>query len=272
MFSTILKEKPDLAIAHGSRSQLISAKLLNIPALEIFDYELASDIPFFKPKWIMTPEIIPKEQIKIHNIPTYQYPGIKEDVYVSRFIPDKNIKQEFGLNEQKIIIILRPPAVEAHYHKHLSDELFKYILNLLTERKNMQIILLPRNDKQAYDIKEKWKNYFVTGKIIIPKKAVNGLNLIWHSDLVISGGGTMNREAAALGVPVYSIFGGNIGSIDKYLSKNGRLTLLRSFEDIDSKIILKKWNRPEKLTKNNSETLNSIVNTIKIILQQLNKK
>jgi len=266
---TLLKEKPDLAMAHGSRSQILSASLLNIPAITITDYELAHSVPIFRPKWIITPDIILKEKINLDDTHIYQYPGIKEDVYAPEFSPDKNFKRDLDLNEQKVITIVRPPAVEAHYHKQLSDDLFEYILNYLTKREEIQIILLPRNEKQADNIKKIWEKFFTDGKIIIPQKAVDGLNLIWHSDLVISGGGTMNREAAALGVPVYSIFGGNIGSVDKYLSDKGRLTLLRSFDDIESKIVLQKRRNQKNNSNNNSETLNSIVSSIKSIMEQL---
>jgi len=266
---TLLKEKPDLAMSHGSRSLLISAALLNIPALGILDYEHASYIPIFKSKWILTPEIILKEKIKHDDRFIYQYPGIKEDVYASGFSPKENIKKELGLNEQKVIIIIRPPAVEAHYHKQLSDELFKSSLNFLTNRKDTQIILLPRNEKQTDNIKKIWKKFFTDGKITIPQKTVDGLNLIWHSDLVISGGGTMNREAAALGAPVYSIFGGNIGAVDEYLSEKGRLTLLRSIDDIESKIVIQKRRIPKNISNHNSETLNSIVRSINSIMEQL---
>jgi len=269
MFYILLKEKPVIAISHGSRSQIVAAKLLKIPSLEIFDYEHASNMPYFIPTWIIIPEIIPEESIKFDKNLTYRYPGIKEDVYVSGFKPDNNIVHALSIKKQKIIIILRPPAVEAHYHKHLSDELFENVLNTLTDREDTQIILLPRNQKQAEHIKGKWKNSFMNGKITIPAKAFNGLDLIWHSDLVVSGGGTMNREAAALGVPVYSIFGGKIGAVDKYLSENKRLTFLRRIEDIRSKIFLCKRNHPRKLTGNNKQALNTIVNKIENIMEQL---
>jgi uncharacterized protein len=265
----LLKEKPDLAIAHGSRSQMISAKLLNIPSVRLFDYEHASHIPFLSPNWVIVPEVITEELVNFEKDFTFRYPGIKEDVYVSNFKPDNNIINELGLDKQKIIIIVRPPAIEAHYHQHLSEELFNTVLNMLTIREDNQIILLPRNEKQANDIKARWKDCFINEKITIPAKTVNGLNLIWHSDLVISGGGTMNREAAALGVPVYSIFGGKIGAIDQYLSENKRLTLLRSTKDIFSKIIITKRCRPETFKKSNSQALSTIVNKIQEILDKL---
>ena len=103
--------------------------------------------------------------------------------------------------------------------------------------------------------------------MIIPEGPVDGLNLIWFSDLVISGGGTMNREAGALGVPVYSIFRGKIGAVDRYLANNDRLTLLENAKDVRTKIKLVRWNRPTKPESNNRPALGKIVNHIVEILE-----
>src|SRR5208283_5511531 len=108
-----------------------------------------------------------------------------------------------------------------------------------------KVILLPRNRSQEISLRSSYPNLFATGKLVIPEHAVDGLNLIWHSDLVISGGGTMNREAAALGVPVYSIFRGEIGAVDRYLAESARLVLLEKVEDLSSKINLRRWERPK---------------------------
>ena len=102
--------------------------------------------------------------------------------------------------------------------------------------------------------------------MLIPDHPVNGLNLIWHSDLVVSGGGTMNREAAALGVPVYSIFRGKIGAVDRYLADTGRLTLLETPADVYAKLKLQHWKRPTRPEDVNALTLDWIVDNIIAIL------
>jgi predicted glycosyltransferase len=116
---------------------------------------------------------------------------------------------------------------------------------------------------------KKWPRWCTEGKILIPAQVVDGLNLIWHSDLVVSGGGTMNREAAALGVPVYSIFRGKIGAVDKYLADNRRLTLLESIDDVYTKIALIKRHRSAKLEHTNPAALQSIVGNIIAILEEI---
>ena len=256
----VLREKPSMALSHGSRTQVLLSKILNIPSVLILDYEYTNT--FLKPTWFIAPEVIPDSSINSNKKNIYKYQGIKEDVYVPNFRPNPAILKELGLNRDEIIVIMRPPATEAHYHNPQSEELFNATIEILTKIDNTRIILLPRNERQTAIIKKLWHNWCSNGKIIIPSKVVDGLNLIWHSDLVISGGGTMNREAAALGVPVYSIFRGKIGEVDRYLSKTGRLTLIESAEAINKKIKLIHRDRKEGLSQINNKALINIVDNI----------
>ena len=262
-----VRGKPDLAIDHGSRSMGLACSVLGIPYIRICDYEFARFLPFVKPTWMMVPEVIPNSEVPAKESRILKYPGIKEDVYVPRFRPDYSIRCELGLHEDDVVVTIRPPASEAHYHNVESDELFKAVIEFLAQSPRTKMILLPRSNKQAISVREFWRDLFSRGKIIIPENAVDGLNLIWFSDLVISGGGTMNREAAALDVAVYSIFRGHIGAIDRYLSNSGRLVLLESVEDIRTKVFVKRRTRPVAPPTGNSETLPRIVDHIVSILK-----
>jgi hypothetical protein len=132
------------------------------------------------------------------------------------------------------------------------------------------MIILPRNEKTQKDLVYKtWPRWCKEGKIIIPDRVVDGLNLIWHSDLVISGGGTMNREAAALGIPVYSIFRGTLGSVDKYLAERGRLTMIETQEDVESKIRLVKRRKGTEESFGDSLALKQIMIAIEEVLDHL---
>lgn len=244
LISIIRRERPDLAVAHGSRSQTIASVLLRIPSLCIFDYEFANALVLIKPTWLMTPEIIHLNESmrKTHRV--LQYPGIKEDVYVPAFKPDPSIKSRLALDERNLVVVVRPPANEAHYHNPKSDELFAATIELLVSTPNVQVILLPRNHRQKVSVQKTWPAWFAAGKLSIPERPEDGLNLMWYSDLVISGGGTMNREAAALGIPVYSIFRGEIGAVDRYLSDSGRLVLIETIEDLRTKVVLVRRVRP----------------------------
>jgi predicted glycosyltransferase len=124
------------------------------------------------------------------------------------------------------------------------------------------VALLPRNERQSATLRREWADCIAKGKIVIPGHVVDGLNLIWHSDLVISGGGTMNREAAALGVPVYSIFRGKVGAVDRHLADTGRLVLLERVEDIHTKILLRPRVRDRREVSESSAALRSISESV----------
>jgi predicted glycosyltransferase len=259
LIPTIRREKPDLAVSHCSRSQLIAANFCRIPSFFLGDYEFATPWVLIYPTWHMRPEVIPEATLPRTPSRNLKYPGIKEDVYVPRFVPVPNIRSQLGLQEQDIVVTMRPPAHEAHYHNPQSDQLFKAAVKYLSKKPNLKLVVLPRNEKQAMWLRDRWPDLFLSGKMRIPEKVVDGLNLIWHSDLVISGGGTMNREAASLDVPVYSIFGGKIGAVDQYLSKTGRLVLLQNVEDLKTKIVPVRRERPTKPQGRNSNALSRIV-------------
>lgn len=238
----VLKEKPDLALSHGSRSQVLVARFMGVPSVMIYDYEFAAPL-FIDPTWIMIPEIMPDHAVKYKKARVVRYPGIKEDVYIPRFHPDHRILDDLGIGEKEILVTVRPPATEAHYHNPESEELLKTSIEYLSAHPETRIVLLPRNARQKEDTVRAWPGLLSARRMIIPEQVVEGPNLIWHSDLVISGGGTMNREAAALNVPVYSIFRGKIGAVDNYLVNKGLLTIIGKNEDIPGKIRITKRNR-----------------------------
>ncbi len=266
------KQRPDLAVSHGSRSQLIASKLAGIPTVVICDYEFAGAVPGAAPTWVMVPEVIPAESVHFGGRSVLKYPGIKEDVYVPGFRPDPGILAELGLADQNIIVTLRPPADEAHYRNPESNKLLDATLEVLSREPGTQIVLVPRNQRQGAALQKMWPELFASGRMMIPKNAVDGLNLMWHSDLVISGGGTMNREAAALGVPVYSIFRGNIGAVDRYLAAAGRLILLESVEDVRSKLVVKRRKRPTSAEMQDGGALRTIVDQLVAILEARGRK
>lgn len=263
----MFKEKPDLAFSHGSRSQRIAAKMMGIQAAIAFDYEFTGrDIPFLAPDIIFIPQIISSESINHKSAHLIKYPGIKEDVYVPYFQPDPKVKDIVKFNSDKIVITIRPPATLAHYHVHKSDELFDELLHRLAKTEGVIVILTPRTNDQEKEIRSKWKNEFQEGKFYIPEKVMNGLDLIWISDLVISGGGTMIREAAALGVPAYSIFGGKVGAVDSFLENSGRLILIRDSDDLKTKLKIIKRDQNKLSDDSHSPTLLFIVDELEKVI------
>lgn len=240
----VLRHRPALALSHGSRSQILLCNLLRIPTVMIMDYEHARTPLLLRPRWEIVPSAIKNEKLQCdvkERILTYN--GIKEDVYAHDFKPDETLPKTLGFNQEKIIVTVRPPASEAHYHNPESDDLFIAFMHIACARNDVQIILLPRNKNQEAYYKEGWPNWFKDESTIIPNVAIDGLNLIWHSDLVVSGGGTMNREAAAIGRPVYSIFRGPLGSVDRELQREKRLVLIKDVQGVESCIALQKYQR-----------------------------
>jgi hypothetical protein len=264
----IAKEKADLAVSHGSRAQLLTSFVLGIPTVTIADYEFTAKVGFLKSDWIFLPQFIPDSSAPKAKKQVMKYPGLKEDVYVPRFRPDPTLKSELGLASKDLVVTVRPPATEAHYHNPEAEVLLDATLRLLVERSEVRVILLPRNGKQAAALEKAWKTWIEERKIIIPNCVVDGLNLIWFSDLVISGGGTMNREAAALGVPVYSIFRGRIGGVDKYLAASGRLVLIETVEDLRTKLVLKRRTPTNENAMERGSALESIVAGISSIAER----
>jgi len=184
------------------------------------------------PKWLMVPDVICDSLINVDHTKVLRYPGIKEDVYVPNFRPTPGIREQLGLSRDALVVTIRPPASDAHYHDPQSDQLFQAVVESVTETDAVQVVVLPRNKHQAALLERLWPSLFAAGKLRIPETVVDGLNLMWFSDVVISAGGTMNREAAALGVPVYSIFRGKSAAVDRYLAATGRLVLLQHADDV----------------------------------------
>ena len=218
----------------------------------------------------MTPEVISPDIYVGHGMlrnHVLHYPGIKEDVYVPFFRPDPSLKSILGLEPTDTIVTIRPPATEAHYHNPESEKLLMEVFELLGEHPEVKTVLLPRTHMQEEELLHVKPELFATGRIVVPKHAINGLGLIWCSDVVISGGGTMNREAAALGVPVYSLFRGTMGAVDKHLAEIGKLVLLESVQDVREKLKLVHRTRTLAPITSKLATLDTVINHIVTILE-----
>jgi predicted glycosyltransferase len=261
-----LREKPAIAISHGSRAQIIACKLLNIPSVLIEDYEHADYPPSMRPRWEIVPESIGDEGLCCAPDHARRYPGIKEHVYVRNFRPDAAVLTKLGLKEQHLIVTVRPPATEAHYHTDRGESLFFEMMSFLLNDPRVRIVLMPRNGKQADWIRQNKPGWFSNSRVVIPNGPMDGLNVIFHSDLVVSGGGTMNREAAALGVPAYSILAGKVGAVDRALERSGQLTMVTSAKDFVQKIKLVRRPRPLKLPSCGAGAFESIMTHLEEIL------
>jgi len=232
----------DLALSHNSYAQIAAAAALGMRSVTLMDYEHqpANHLAFRLARRVIVPSAFPASELKKYGASmrkVKRYEGIKEDVYLAEFTPDPDFAEtlrKLGVTSEDVIVVARPPAREALYHR-FENELFNELLSHLSSRPRVKIILLPRSDTQRAEYQA-----HESTNVIIPGGVLDGANLIAAADLVISAGGTMNREAAALGVPAASIYAGNWAAIDEALVSEGRLQRISSREDIEALPIAKK--------------------------------
>jgi predicted glycosyltransferase len=255
-----LQQHIDLAVSHNTYSQTLAAFVLGIPSVVIEDYEYqpAHHLSFRLAHRVIVPQVFPEDALSLYGAARRKvrtYPGIKEQVYLSSFEPDSSFLSREGLDNGKIIATIRPPATFALYHR-FKNPLFRELIEWLGRREDVLQILLPRTNYQRKSfIEDKHPN------MLIPSHPLDGPNLLFHSDLVVSAGGTMNREAAVLGTPVYTIFAGHAPAVDDYLVKAGRMVRIQSKEDFSRIKPCKK--RPENATcLRRSSSLERIVELI----------
>jgi predicted glycosyltransferase len=177
---------------------------------------------------VLVPDAIPEQALARYGIrppKLIRYPGLKEEYYLADYPPDPGVADELGLDPGKVIVVLRPPPEVTLYHRGASTDLFAQVVDHLEAHSDtVQVVALPRIDAQREALRERG--------VLVPEVAVDGPGLIAASDLVISAGGTMNREAVALGVPAYSPFAGRLGAVDARLIEEGRLHRLEDPADI----------------------------------------
>jgi predicted glycosyltransferase len=219
-----------MARNHGSRAQALACKILGIPCFIGMDYEHTESRIFSicaSRIWIpamLSPRALPI--IGIHQNKVLTYPGIKEQFYLANFNGDEDFRSRNGIPEKHVLVVLRPPADMAHYHNQKSEVIFQKMIEIIGATKNTYTICTPRSKDQAAKLRT-----FATETFRILDTPMDGKNLAYHSDLMISGGGTMNREAAYFGTRVYSIFSGPKPMLDLELQKMGLLSFIESVDD-----------------------------------------
>jgi hypothetical protein len=223
----------DLALAHGSHELTMTARRLGIPSSTTFDYEwawLQHQLGCRAATRVVVPASIPPERLKSYGaVPPklQQYPGLKEEYYLSDFEPDESILTDWSIEPERVLVVLRPPPDVSLYHRH-SNPLFPMTLEHLGRSADVHAFVIPRTEEQRDFVKS-----LALPSVIVPERAVDAQSLISLADLVVSAGGTMNREAAALGVPVYTTYGGRLGGVDEQLIRDGRLLPLTDPRALD---------------------------------------
>jgi predicted glycosyltransferase len=214
----------DLALGHGSNDVTVAARLLRIPCSTMFDYEWATvqhTVNCRLAQTVVVPEAIPAERLARYGATgkIAAYPGLKEEYYLADFEPDPAVLAELGLDPARPIAVVRTPPAVSLYHRFEND-----VLGGVLERlRGAQTVVLPRTPAQRAELRDGF---------IVPERAIDAQSLIAYADLVVSAGGTMNREAVALGTPVWTTFQGRLGAVDEQLIADGRLRTLTRADEV----------------------------------------
>jgi predicted glycosyltransferase len=218
----------DLALGHGSNDVTVAAALLRIPCSTTFDYEWATvqhNVNCRLANAVVVPEAIPPERLARYGAggKLQRYAGLKEEYYLADFAPDPAVLDELALDPAQPIVVVRTPPSVSLYHRFEHDT-FGAVLERLREE-GVQAVVLPRTPQQRAQLRD-------AGGFVIPERAIDAQSLIAYADLVVSAGGTMNREAVALGTPVLTSFEGRLGAVDEQLIAEGRLRRLTDPADV----------------------------------------
>lgn len=227
------RQRFDLSLSHASHELPLTARALHIPSAYAFDYEFARaqhTLGSRAATRVVVPEAIPQgrlDRLGATRAKTRRYPGLKEEYYLSGIAPDAAVLDELGVDAARVLVVVRTPPEVSLYHRH-GNALFAEVLERLGEDPSVQAVVLPRTLAQRRAILGAR-----LPSLVLPERAIDAQSLVALSDLVVSAGGTMNREAVALGVPVYTIFAGRLGAVDELLVREGKLRPLAHVDDIE---------------------------------------
>jgi len=223
----------DCALAHGSTDLPVACRVRRIPNTTMFDYEWATlqhSLNCRLANRVLVPEAIPPERLARYGArgaKLVRYPGLKEDYVLHGFTPDGSVLDQLGVERDKLLVVVRTAPSYALYLAGARGDLVPRLLERLVERDDVSTVVLTRNADQAAQIEA------LSDRLVVPRRAVDASSLVAFADALVSAGGSMNREAAALGTPVWTIFEGRMGAVDERLVGECRLRVLREPDDLE---------------------------------------
>ena len=257
----IKDRKISLGVSHGSRTQLITCKYLGIKSLLMLDYEYTESKIFnYLSSTLLIPKYIPDARLKAAGFnlkKIIRYNGFKEELYLRDFKPEPNFRKLIQVSDEKILVIIRPPSTSGNYHDEKSEKLLLGAIKHFSNNNDVVTIIVNRTDREKKLISSKIEE---NENVRFLNKTVDGLQLLFSADIAVSGGGTMNREAALLGTKVYSIFTGRRPYLDEYLQERGKLKFIENVDEFLN-IPIKRYIKSVPDFKNNLVT--EIVDIIK---------
>jgi predicted glycosyltransferase len=221
----VWERRPQLAIGHGSVDLAVVSWFFRIPSVQMQDYEFGGvqrQVAFRAARRVLVPDTIPPERMAklgVKGGKLVPYPGLKEEYYLADFEPDAGVLEELGLDREKVLVVVRPPPETSEYHAR--NDLYDQVIARLAAAPEAQAVVIPRTAGQEDAVRARG-----AANLIVPERAIDAQSLIALADLVVSAGGTMNREAVALGTPVFTTFAGRMGGVDEALIAEGRLRVL----------------------------------------------
>lgn len=237
LVSTVRSFKPQIALSHGSRTQTLAARLLGIPSIVMFDYEWTEMSIFSRlATHLACPSMIGEQRLRDAGIPLEKvshYEGFKEDLYLPEFRPDPGFRRELGVMDDEMLITVRPPGLIGNYHDERSEAICRRLLERVATIEKAVVVVLPKTSVERALVDDAIPQG-PAARFLLPEHAIPGLQLLFWSDLAVSGGGTMNREAALLGTTAFSMFTGRKAAIDEELANRSLLTFLGRPEDVDA--------------------------------------
>ena len=257
----IKDRKISLGVSHGSRTRLITCKYLGIKSLLMLDYEYTESKIFnYLSSTLLIPKYIPDARLKAAGFnlkKIIRYNGFKEELYLRDFKPEPNFRKLIQVSDEKILVIIRPPSTSGNYHDEKSEKLLLGAIKHFSNNNDVVTIIVNRTDREKKLISSKIEE---NENVRFLNKTVDGLQLLFSADIAVSGGGTMNREAALLGTKVYSIFTGRRPYLDEYLQERGKLKFIENVDEFLN-IPIKRYIKSVPDFKNNLVT--EIVDIIK---------
>jgi uncharacterized protein len=246
----------DLALSHASNDLPVASRLLGIPHVTMFDYEFARLSHSINVRF--SAKALVPDAISVEALAPYggtpqkvdRYPGLKEEYYLADFEPDPSVLAQLGLDPGKVLVTVRTPPSMAAYHR-MDNPVFDDVLRMISQRDDVQAVVLLRTPDQRAGVED-----IGSDNLIVPDTVVDAQSLVFYSDAVISGGGTLNREAVALGTPAYTVFQGVMGAVDTQLISEGRMHRL---ESADSLRLEKKSVADERVRRDVGDLVDRIV-------------
>jgi len=223
---------PDVALSHNSYAQIVAARSLRIPAVTAMDFEHqpANHVAFRLATTVLAPEVLPLDLIRRQGAgpaKLVRYRGLKEELYIGDFRPDRAILSKVGIDPRpRIVAVARTPPTRAVYHSS-SNPLFEPALEAVCSQEDVVCVVLTRHPEQIAAIQR-----LGLRNCIVPTTAIDSRSLVYAADVMIAAGGTMTREAAIMGIPTWTMFAGETPAVDVWLEREGTLGRLVAPEQL----------------------------------------